>query len=57
MTEYREIYCNDCKKIIGRYNVKYYSESKIGEVIKTSHALHVREGHDIEERIYKDEKT
>ena len=55
LAEYREIYCNDCKKILGRYNIKYYSESKIGEVIKTSHALHVREGHDIEQRRVLDE--
>ena len=50
MVEYREIYCNDCKKVLGRYNVKYYSESKIGEVIMTSHSNHVKEGHDIEQR-------
>lgn len=50
MTVYREIYCNDCGKALGRYNIKYYSESKIGEVIKKSHTSHVRDGHDIEER-------
>ncbi len=51
MTRYREIYCNNCKKILGRYNTKYYSESKIGEVIRTNHSLHVREGHDLEQRL------
>lgn len=50
MTKYREIYCKDCKKIIGRYNIKYYSESKIGEVIQICHASHVKQGHNIEER-------
>lgn len=48
--EFREIYCNNCKKVLGRYNLKYYSDDKIGEVIKTSHAIHVREGHEIELR-------
>jgi len=48
--EIREIYCNNCKKILGRYNVKYYSDDKIGELIKSSHELHVREGHVIDIR-------
>ena len=30
--EFREIYCSNCKKILGRYNIKFYSEDKIGEV-------------------------
>ena len=30
--------------------MKYYSDDKIGEVIKTSHTIHVREGHEIELR-------
>ena len=48
--EYREIYCNDCKRILGRYNIKYYSDDKIGELIKASHESHVKDGHDIELR-------
>lgn len=48
--EYREIYCNNCKKILGRYNIKYYTDDKIGELIKSSYDLHVREGHEIELR-------
>ncbi len=47
MTEYREIYCRNCKKIIGRYNIKYYSDDKIGEIIKSGHSDHVKEGHAI----------
>jgi len=27
--EFSEIYCNDCKKVLARYNVKYYSEDMI----------------------------
>ncbi len=43
--EFSEIYCNNCKKVLGRYNVKFYTENKIGELIKTSHINHVRNGH------------
>ncbi len=50
MIEYREIYCKDCKKTLGRYNIKYYSEVRIAEIIRTSHALHVRGGHNVEQR-------
>lgn len=50
MVEYREIYCNNCKKVIGTYNMKYYPDDKIGEVIRSSHAQHVKAGHDIELR-------
>ncbi len=50
MMEIREIYCNNCKKVLGRYNVKYYSDDKIGDLIKSSHETHVREGHVIEIR-------
>ena len=46
--EFRIIYCNNCKKILGRYNMKYYSDDKIGEVIKVSHSSHVKRGHLIE---------
>jgi hypothetical protein len=48
--EFREIYCNNCKKVLGRYNMKYYSDDKIGEVLRLSHSAHVREGHVIELR-------
>ena len=44
--EFREIYCNNCKKVIGRYNRKYYTDDKIRDLLKISHASHVR-GHEI----------
>ncbi len=45
--EFREIYCNNCKKILGRYNIKFYNEDKIGEILKTTHFIHVRSGHQV----------
>ncbi len=54
--EFREIYCDNCKRVLGRYNSKYYSESKIADLLKVSHASHVREGHHIEIRIIKGKK-
>ena len=45
--EFREIYCNNCKKILGRYNIKFYSDDKIGEILNTSHVSHIRSGHQV----------
>ncbi len=43
--KFREIYCNNCKKMLGRYNVKYYDSDKIKEILKSRHSLHIRNGH------------
>ncbi len=45
--EYKEIYCNNCKKTLGKYNVKYYSDEKIAELMKISHSSHIRNGHEV----------
>jgi hypothetical protein len=45
--EFREVYCTNCKKVLGRYNVKFYSEEKIGELVNTAYTTHIRNGHQI----------
>ena len=45
--EISEIYCNDCKKVLARYNTKYYSEDMIAVLIQTIHVVHTRGGHHI----------
>ena len=45
--EFKEIYCFNCKKTLGRYNEKYFSDLKMGEMIKVNHSSHVHEGHEI----------
>ena len=45
--KFKEIYCNNCKKIVGRYNTKYYDGDKIKEILKSSHSIHVRQGHQV----------
>ena len=45
--EFREIYCDSCKKVLARYNVKYYSEDMVAELIQTVHVVHTRGGHHI----------
>jgi len=53
--EFTEIYCINCRKVLGRYNIRFYKEDKINELMKFSHALHVREGHHVVTRKF--EKT
>jgi hypothetical protein len=45
--EFREIYCLNCKRVLGRYNSKFYDESKIEEVLQTDYGTHVKNGHQI----------
>jgi hypothetical protein len=45
--EFREVYCTNCKKILGRYNIKFYNDNKIEEVLKTDHFIHIRSGHQV----------
>jgi len=50
--EFREIYCMNCKKILGCYNIKFYNEDKIGELLKTLHSTHIKSGHQVNIRKY-----
>lgn len=45
--KFREIYCNNCRKILGRYNTKYYDGEKIKEILKSGHSIHVKKGHQV----------
>jgi len=47
---YIEIFCVSCRKPLGRYNTKFYSEDKIGGLLKTAHSVHMRDGHTINVR-------
>ena len=45
--EFREVYCSNCKKALGHYNTKFYSEDKIGEMVNTTYSTHIRNGHQV----------
>jgi len=50
--EFKELYCVNCEKVIGRYNLKFYNETKIAEIINSTHSNHVKNGHNITIRIF-----
>ena len=45
--EFKEVYCKNCKKVIGRYNIKFYNDEKINELLKTTHSTHIKNGHQV----------
>ena len=51
--EFREVYCVNCKKVLGRYNTKFYSNDKISELVNLTHATHIRNGHQVNIRKFK----
>ena len=48
---HREIYCNNCKKTLGKYNAKYFSENGLGELLNNLDSMHIKRGHAIEIRM------
>ena len=48
---HREIYCNNCKKKLGKFNAKYFSENGLGELLNYIDSIHIRHGHDIAIRL------
>ena len=45
--EFREVCCSNCKKVLGRYNTKFYNEEKVSELVNTTHSTHIRNGHQV----------
>ena len=45
--EFREVYCISCEKVVGRYNIKFFTEDKIAQIIQTNHVSHIRNGHEV----------
>ena len=50
-----EIVLDDDKQILGRYNKEYFSEQKIGEIVKKLYEQQIKQGHDLSIRLSKDD--
>jgi len=46
MTFWEVVLDND-KEILGRYNKEYFSEQKIGEIVKKLYEQEIRKGHNL----------
>ncbi len=49
-----EVVLDDDKEVLGRYNQEYFSEAKIGEIVKKLYEQQIKQGHDLSIRISKD---
>ena len=50
-----EIVLDKDKEILGRYNQEYFSEQKIGEIIKKMYEQEIRQGHNLTIRLSKND--
>ena len=49
-----EVVLDDNKEILGRYNQEYFSEAKIGEIVKKLYEQQIKQGHNLSIRLSKD---
>ena len=48
-----EVVLDKDKEILGRYNQEYFSEQKIGEIVKKLYEQEIRQGHNLSIRLLK----
>ena len=36
---YKEIYCRDCRLVLAKFNIKYFSDNTISELIKIGYSM------------------
>ena len=50
---FQEIILDDNKEILGKYNQEYFTEQKIGEIIKKLYEQEIKQGHNLTIRLSK----
>ena len=50
-----EVVLDRDKEILGRYNQEYFSEQKIGEIVKKLYEQEIRQGHNLTIRLSKND--
>lgn len=54
---FKEIYCRDCDIVLARYNMVYFSDSNIAELVRLHYPSHVKSGHSLMIRISEIDRT
>ena len=49
-----EIVLDKDKEVLGRYNQEYFTEQKIGEIVKKLYEQQIKHGHDLSIRVSED---
>jgi hypothetical protein len=39
------VFCRDCTVVLARYNLKYFTDSKIAELTRLHYQAHIKGGH------------
>jgi len=48
---FKEIYCSDCKIVLARYSMKYFTDADINELVRLHYSAHIKDGHSMETRV------
>lgn len=48
--QFKEVYCADCKMVLAKYFIKYFTDADINELVHVHYSAHIKEGHAIEIR-------
>jgi hypothetical protein len=48
---FRQVYCTDCKLVLAKYSIKYFTETDVNELVHIHFSSHIKEGHAIETRL------
>jgi len=49
--KFKEIHCHDCNLLLARYNIKYFTDSDIAELVRLHYSTHIKSGHALSTRI------
>jgi hypothetical protein len=52
---FKEIYCSDCKIMLARYSLKYFTDANINELVRLHFLAHIKNGHSLEMRLAMEE--
>jgi hypothetical protein len=52
---FKEIHCSDCKTMLARYSLKYFTDANINELVRLHFFAHIKNGHSLEMRLAADE--
>jgi len=47
---FKEIYCSDCKIVLAKYSLKFFSDADINELVHLHYSAHIKDGHCMETR-------
>jgi hypothetical protein len=47
---FKEIYCRDCGIVLAKFNIRYFSDNAISELVRVQYGFHIKNGHSVSTR-------